>query len=483
MAKSLKDVLAGVKSSKTVKLDHKDMYQWNSPDGLKFVDDKHPVEKHADRVGNGDDVYNGKTKPAKYPRQTDSVYEEAEELDEVSKEKVKKYKSGANKWFKDEMHKRGAYEVEASRKGGNRYKGLETASNKLDGKSKVNATEETDVTLEEFVEYHLEEGYDINDIINFIEENYQLDELSKETLSSYAKKAVKDKEVNRLAGSIMKKKNFNSSKYDRKLKNREAGLEKANKKLAKEETDGNIINQKLGAGEKKTAIVEGKYSCTMTEAGKECPEHGLKECPGYKGSKQLLTDKKMKCEGIQIGKALRVGSDYTDTHLARRKRDTNSLGKPASLLDRATKTIDKLKGSRLSLKRLTEEELDELNKVLVSYIKKAAGEMKKIANKDPMNTTFKDTDTYFKREKGVEKAKEKLNEVAPPNPKIEKWIKANKERFVKEYGPKKGKEVLYAKAWKMHSQSESGNSPATNSDYAGPGAAGWTTGRLDVGTL
>ena len=74
-----------------------------------------------------------------------------------------------------------------------------------------------------------------------------------------------------------------------------------------------------------------------------------------------------------------------------------------------------------------------------------------------------------------------INEVAPPNPKIEKWIKANKERFIKEYGKEKGTQVLYAKAWKMHGQSESGS--ATNTDYTGPGAAGWTTGRLDVGTL
>lgn len=82
--------------------------------------------------------------------------------------------------------------------------------------------------------------------------------------------------------------------------------------------------------------------------------------------------------------------------------------------------------------------------------------------------------------KGI-KEEEEIQEVAPPNPKIEKWIKANKERFVKEYGPEKGKQVLYAKAWKMHGQSESGS--ATNTDYTGPGAAGLTTGRLDVGTL
>lgn len=43
-----------------------------------------------------------------------------------------------------------------------------------------------------------------------------------------------------------------------------------------------------------------------------------------------------------------------------------------------------------------------------------------------------------------------ISEAAPPDAKIEKWIKSNKERFKKEYGEDKGTEVLYAKAWKMY---------------------------------
>lgn len=67
-----------------------------------------------------------------------------------------------------------------------------------------------------------------------------------------------------------------------------------------------------------------------------------------------------------------------------------------------------------------------------------------------------------------------VNEVAPPNPKIEAWIKANKERFYKQYGKEKGEKVLYAKAWKMHGQSESGDTsmqlnPAGSSSGVGPG--------------
>jgi hypothetical protein len=44
-----------------------------------------------------------------------------------------------------------------------------------------------------------------------------------------------------------------------------------------------------------------------------------------------------------------------------------------------------------------------------------------------------------------------LTEKAPPG--MEKWVKANKSKFKKEYGPEKGEEVLYATAWKHHNES------------------------------
>lgn len=43
-----------------------------------------------------------------------------------------------------------------------------------------------------------------------------------------------------------------------------------------------------------------------------------------------------------------------------------------------------------------------------------------------------------------------LLEVAPPD--MEDWIKSNKERFIKEYGKKKGLNILYATAWKQHNE-------------------------------
>jgi hypothetical protein len=213
----------------------------------------------------------------------------------------------------------------------------------------------------------------------------------------------------------------------------------------------------------------------------------MDECPGYtdKKDRKLLVDKKTN-EGIEIGKALRVGNQFTDSHLMKNKKDSRSLGKPAGLLDRTNKTIGKLKGSTFLVKKMTEDEqLDELSgRILAAYVKKAASEVQKLKNiKDPMNRKASDMVNIDKREAGIEKAKNKLDEVAPSDPKIEDWIKSNKERFVKEYGKEKGMKILYAKAWKMHGRSESGNSPATLTDYTGPGAAGWSTGRLDTGTL
>lgn len=60
MAKQLKDILAGVKSSKVVPgstgSDPGVDYAPKAPDEQEFVK-KHSTEKHADRVGNGDDIY------------------------------------------------------------------------------------------------------------------------------------------------------------------------------------------------------------------------------------------------------------------------------------------------------------------------------------------------------------------------------------------------------------------------------------------
>jgi hypothetical protein len=44
---------------------------------------------------------------------------------------------------------------------------------------------------------------------------------------------------------------------------------------------------------------------------------------------------------------------------------------------------------------------------------------------------------------------DKIDEVSPPGKDYEEWIKANKSRFIKQYGKEKGKKLLYARAWNM----------------------------------
>jgi hypothetical protein len=43
-----------------------------------------------------------------------------------------------------------------------------------------------------------------------------------------------------------------------------------------------------------------------------------------------------------------------------------------------------------------------------------------------------------------------INESAPPDVDIEKWINNNQQEFSKQYGSEKGKQVLYATAWRMY---------------------------------
>ena len=65
----------------------------------------------------------------------------------------------------------------------------------------------------------------------------------------------------------------------------------------------------------------------------------------------------------------------------------------------------------------------------------------------------------------LEDTESEINEKSPPDSEIEKWILSNKKQFKKQYGDKRGEEILYAKAWDMYnSKNESVSaSPEPNS--------------------
>ena len=209
----------------------------------------------------------------------------------------------------------------------------------------------------------------------------------------------------------------------------------------------NGSNVKTAPYKKQDQKVYESSECNNSGEGVSCPTHEMAACPGSepkdspkKGQKVLLDKKKVSEEVVDEG--IR----------AMKRKDTAYKDNPRRLSNEYPKSF-KQPGtpSKSDLRSIVSKAIED-----------------KPITKLPAG-----------KAKGIKE--EILDEVAPPNPKIEKWIKANKERFVKEYGKEKGTQVLYAKAWKMHGQSESG--AATETDYAGPGAAGWSTGRHDVGTL
>jgi hypothetical protein len=208
---------------------------------------------------------------------------------------------------------------------------------------------------------------------------------------------------------------------------------------------------KKGGGEKTSKYKfqkDGVYeaACNQTNEGVMCEVHGEAACPSgsdqeprYKG-KKMLTDKKH---------SVKEASQYRSTFGMGAKR-----GWASSKAGKVTFQDPHPLPKGGTPKAQARAEAEKLSKGV------------KVTKLPPGKAKLKEED---------------IQEVAPPSKKIESWIKSNKERFIKQYGKEKGTQVLYAKAWKMHGQSESG--PATNTDYAGPGAAGWSTGRLDVGTL
>jgi hypothetical protein len=118
MSKSLKDILQGIKASKVTPIDLGG-YAPKELDSKKWVS-KHSIEKHEDRVGNGDDVYKGKTETdynknfsnkrlGRKKGEDEKVYEE--NIDEVLTKKtpvgdvVKDFVDSDNKMFKGDNKK------------------------------------------------------------------------------------------------------------------------------------------------------------------------------------------------------------------------------------------------------------------------------------------------------------------------------------------------------------------------------------------
>lgn len=407
MAKSLRDITKhGVNSSKEVENDLTNLAM--SPEGnkgeIEFAK-KHKISRKDDVAGNGDEVYKGSNiKSAPYKNQDAKVYEETEELDEISDEAKKAYAKNAE-----------ASKGKVTKELVAHYKmtpGLKTANEKDYENKLQRKLSNRKVGLKRAANEEVEE----------LDEKYMGFQKTEKALAA---KGAKNPSA--LAAWIGRKK-YGKTKFQ-------------------------------AAAAKGKDLGESETKCNHTGLGVMCELHGKDQCPPGiepkdvpKFGQKVLLDKKNK---IAEGRVEDVAHKKTTKELV-------------ALAAASNKPVTKLKPGKKDYNQL-----------------KSTGQMFGGARSFNASLSKRDIEAGGdKRGSSVGRAtvkEEDIQEVAPPNPKIEKWINANKERFIKEYGKEKGMQVLYAKAWKMHGQSESGS--ATNTDYTGPGAAGWTTGRLDVGTL
>jgi len=81
----------------------------------------------------------------------------------------------------------------------------------------------------------------------------------------------------------------------------------------------------------------------------------------------------------------------------------------------------------------------------------------------------------------IQYIEEKLTAKDPVSKWIHDFVHSDNPKFDDKSTKERQKMALGAYYSKKRGNKESGS--ATNTDYTGPGAAGWTTGRHDMGTL
>ena len=299
--KDTKFDLKGVKSSSTSKLTLGDNpgvdYAPKAKAERDLVAD-HEIEKHADRVGNGDDVYKGKTKEAKFDKQKEGVYESKMKCESCGKmeescscgssgkkklllsgkkglsevltknttagETINDFVHSKNKMFAGDSKKQrinralGAYygkHPEKKKVNEEPDFEFEMARNELATASR--AVERLmkhlkgEGQLEAWVQSKITKGSDYLDTVadymdSLKEESKQIDELSDKTYGDYVKGATRD----------LAKRQYNLGKGDlndtRRLLNRRKGIDLAVDKLTKED----LAMPMLEGGKKKKKKME-----------------------------------------------------------------------------------------------------------------------------------------------------------------------------------------------------------------------------------
>lgn len=153
---------------KTIK-DILEVYRPKSPDEQKFVD-KHVTIKHKDRNGNSDDVFNGNTKYIKRKEERhgydvnddEKVYEDVEDLDELSQKMVRAYRDKARDDRESAEDDREYYKAHddntdaEDKKIAKRSAGIKMASKKIHGGAKVPVKEQEEAEIDALLDEALD---------------------------------------------------------------------------------------------------------------------------------------------------------------------------------------------------------------------------------------------------------------------------------------------------------------------------------------
>jgi hypothetical protein len=278
--KDTKFDLKGVKSSSTSKLTLGDNpgvdYAPKAKAERDLVAD-HEIEKHADRVGNGDDVYKGKTKQVDMKKHgykspsDEKVYESKMKCESCGKmeESCSCGTSGKKKLLLS--GKKGLSEVLTNGKHFEKKKVNEEPDFEFEMARNELATAERAISrlmphlkgegqLEAWVQSKITKGSDYLDTVadymdSLKEESKQIDELSDKTYGDYVKGATRD----------LAKRQYNLGKGDlndtRRLLNRRKGIDKAVDKLTIEDL---AIPMLEGGKKKKKKLEKEQADVPMT---------------------------------------------------------------------------------------------------------------------------------------------------------------------------------------------------------------------------
>ena len=499
MAKTLRDIapkknvlgdvngqFKGVKSSKTAPMN---LDAWEKmPDSRDFIA-KHEVETHADRVGNGDDVYKGKTKEAKYMRPSNEklkndpydknmgVYEAKQDDDEEDDEE-----EGQNpEDNQDDPNSDGLEEAEQLDEIGNTKKGQD----KLDAVYK-RAGERIKKAVP------INKPSDVKTAKKYSNVQHMAWDRMNSNMDEAAKCTCEDDDMSgcsmhsKMAGRNLKDKKGRSLLMDKKKKMEEAwqvhhadgSVENFSGQKdaygAHKRSSGSKLVVSHGAMGKKAADVIGDpRDAKLPSASKKLKEASIEESiadrKAYSDHMHLIVKTGKTNTGMVASKALR---DKANAFVKQKQKLVSSPMKEEQVVEGKDSLYHVSWGTGVEHQVVAKHHDDAVSKAKDALMKKI-----------PKLKDEKYSDTFDKKP-AVHNISEVVN-MKDTGEVIHDFVHSKNPKFAGKSAKERIRMALGASyaARRGTKKEDSGDNAAAENDYAGPGAAGWTTGRMDVGTI